>query len=189
MKRALGVMLTAALCLAVTGAVMAAEDKTPKPIEIKDKITIKATVMAIDTTHRIVTLKGPKGEMVTMPVDKDVPHFDNLKVGDQVTARYLEQVVVEVHKPGDAQPTESASVAVAPLPGSKPAEIASAQVTMTVKVLAVDPSIPAVTVQTSDGGTLSFRVSKKKYLKDLVAGDQVVITRTDALMVEVEPAK
>ena len=48
---------SAILIEALTGAVLAAEVKTPKPIVVKDKVTVKATVEAIDHTNRTVTLK------------------------------------------------------------------------------------------------------------------------------------
>src|SRR6185295_13260501 len=96
----LPVAFVCALSLALAGSVPADETKTPKPVVVKDKMTLKATVEAIDHTNRTVTLKGPKGNLVTLTVDEAVTRFDAMKVGDKVTADYYEQVVYEIQKPG-----------------------------------------------------------------------------------------
>src|SRR4026208_2344444 len=46
-------------------------------------VSITATIEAIDKTNRIVTLKGPKGNLVDTYVDESYKRFNQLKVGDQ----------------------------------------------------------------------------------------------------------
>jgi translation initiation factor IF-1 len=65
----------------------------------------------------------------------------------------------------------------------------SEKITMRATVEAIDPETPAVTVRTSDGSERSFRLKNKKYLKDVKVGDQVMITRTQGLMIEVGDSK
>jgi hypothetical protein len=50
-------------------------------------VDISATVEALDLKTRMVTLRGPKGNSVTM------------KVGDTVAAQYTEVVEISVSKP------------------------------------------------------------------------------------------
>jgi len=188
MKKTFAAVLVSGLFLALAGSALAAETTTPKPIVVKDKVTIKATVEAIDMTNRIVTLKGPKGDVLTLPVDESVVRFDQMKVGDTITADYYESVAYEIEAPGANTPTGEA-VAAAPIAGSKPAGAAMTMTVSKVTIEAIDPVTPAVTVRTADGDSLSFRVRHKKNLKNVKVGDIVVITQTKALMVAVEAPK
>ena len=61
--------------------------------------TIVATVLDVDPSNRLVTLKGPKGGIVTVEVPADMPNFDTLKKGDKVSAEYAEAVAISVKTP------------------------------------------------------------------------------------------
>jgi Cu/Ag efflux protein CusF len=187
-RRIFGSVLASVLLLALTGSASAADTALPKPIVVKEKQTIKATIEAIDSTNRLVTLKGPKGESMTLPVDEDVVRFDQMKVGDTITATYYESVAYEIEAPGAATPTGEA-VAAAPLAGAKPGAAGVTMTVATVTIEAIDPVTPAVTVRTADGDVMSFRVRHKKNLRNVKVGDKVVITHTKALMVAVEAPK
>ena len=188
MRKAAVVVISLGLSLALAGAVLAA-DPAKKPLQLSDKVTVKATVVAIDHDNRMVTLKGPKGNLMTFPVDESVARFDAVNVGDEVTATYYESVALEVRKPGAVPAADSLAVGAAKFDGAKPGGVSSSQTTTTVTILAIDPEIPAVTVRTADGRSVSFRVQKKKYLKDVNVGDQVVIVKTEGLMIAVDGPK
>src|SRR4051812_38109569 len=51
---------------------------------------ISASIEAVDSAKRTVTLKGPGGEIVTLAVGPEVQNFDQIRVGDLVVVRYLE---------------------------------------------------------------------------------------------------
>ena len=191
MRRALGIALLLGLFVAVTGAmaVPADETKQPKPITVSDKVTMRATVEAIDKTNRVLTLKGPKDEVMDIQVDESVQRFDQIKVGDKITAQYYESVVVEILKPGAAPKPDTMTAGVTRIAGEKPGRSATAQATTTVTIEAIDMDTPAVTVKKADGASVSFRVKHKQYLKDVKVGDQVAITQTSRLMIQVEESK
>ncbi|HET8946312.1 MAG TPA: hypothetical protein VFQ07_04965, partial [Candidatus Polarisedimenticolia bacterium] len=71
-----------------------------KTVSKSDTIKVKTTVEAIDHTARTVTLKDRDGNLVTVQAGPDVKGFDDLKVGDEVTFRYTEGVVLQVHPAG-----------------------------------------------------------------------------------------
>jgi hypothetical protein len=62
-------------------------------------VDISATVEALDLKTRMVTLRGPKGNSVTMKVGDHVKRLDQVKVGDTVAAQYTEVVEISVSKP------------------------------------------------------------------------------------------
>ena len=65
---------------------------------------VTGTVEAIQADTRIITVKGPKGNYVDMEVPKESKKFANLKVGDKVTARYYENLILRLKAPGEAEP-------------------------------------------------------------------------------------
>ena len=159
----------------------AAQD--PKPIS--ESVTIQATIEAIDQTAKKITLKGPKGNFVEVD-GSSFPRFNQLKVGDVVSATYSESLAVHIRKPGDPAPT-AGSAAVTPRPGAPGATLAR-QRTATVVVQAIDPKLPSVTVKTSDGRVLSFRIENPKNIEGLKVGDTVDVTFTEALLLKADPA-
>ena len=59
------------------------------------QVTVLADVVAVDTKHHMVTLRGPKGNLVDLHVP-DPEQLKNIKKGDQVEAVYAEAVAVMV---------------------------------------------------------------------------------------------
>jgi len=92
----------------------------------------------------------------------------------------------ELRKPGDPAPTAGVTDSVTPSTGATGKTIAR-QVTTTVTIMAVDASVPSVTVKTAKGNVLSFRVQDPKRLEGIKAGDTVDVTYTQAILVSVEP--
>jgi len=61
--------------------------------------TIAATVLDVDTVNRLLTVQGPKGNIVVIKVPADVKAFDSLQKGDKISAEYAEAVAVSVRTP------------------------------------------------------------------------------------------
>jgi outer membrane protein W len=74
---------------------------------------IVADVVAVDAAGQNVSLRGPQGNILVLPV-KDPEQFRRIAVGDQVQATYVEAVAVAV------------TPAVAPAPVPPPAPVAAA---------------------------------------------------------------
>jgi hypothetical protein len=181
--------VASALSLALTGSVLAADATAPKPIVLKDKVTLKATVEAIDHTNRTVALRGPKGNLVALEVDPSVTRFDNLKVGDVVTTSYYESVAYDIKKPGTPVGPDKIITQTGKYTGAKPGGGVSATTVSTVTIVAIDTATPAVTIRTSDGAVQSIRVLHPEYLKDVKVGDVVEVTKKAALMISVDAAQ
>jgi ribosomal protein L21 len=176
-------LVTASAVLAIAASLSA---QAPKPVT--ESVTVTATIEAIDRGNRLVTLKGEKGNLVTVQVGEEMKRFDELKVGDKVSATYMESVAVVVRQPGQPAPTSGSGPAVTRSTGA-PGATAAVQDTITVTVVSVDKANQAVTVKRKDGSDVSMRVENPKYLEAVKAGDTVDITYTRALMVSVAPIK
>ncbi len=175
--------LAALFVVGALAALPARAAQDPKPIT--ESVTIKATIEAIDQTAKKVTLKGPKGNFVEVDAS-GMPRFDQLKVGDVVTATYYESLAVHIRMPGESAPT-AGSAAITPRPGA-PGATAARQRTVTVTVQAIDRKAPSVTIKTEDGRVLSFRVENPKNLENVKVGDKVDVTYTEALLLKADPA-
>jgi len=185
MKTTFAAAVTLALFVALTPA-RAAESSAPQPIVVKDKLSVKATVDAIDRANRTVALRGPEGNVLTLVVDDSVSRFDKLKVGDAVTAQYYESVAYEILKPGVPAPPDTATDGGGKFVGAKLGGAVVSKSVRTVTIEAIDLATPAVTVKSSDGTIASYRVRHKEYLKDVRVGDVVTIRQTAALMIAVD---
>jgi hypothetical protein len=151
-------------------------------------VTITASVEAIDSAERTVTLKGPRGNVVTLPVSEKAKNFDKVKVGDMVVVRYLEALSLELKKNGGGirERSEREGTAQAQ-PGEQPAAGTARQVTVVADVMAVDEKRQTVTLR-GPKRTVDLKVKDPKQLKLVKVGDQVEATYTEALAVSVEPA-
>jgi hypothetical protein len=158
-----------------------AQERTP--VSVTEAVTVRATIEAIDKTDRIITLKGPSGNLVDVKADESVKRFDELKVGDVVSATYSESIAVHVRKPGDPAPDKERVVV---RPQSKPGASVEDIKTMTVTVEAIDRSVPSVTIKDSQGKTRTYRIRDVKRLEGVNVGDKVDIYYTVALLLKVE---
>jgi Cu/Ag efflux protein CusF len=158
-----------------------------KPVTQSNTVTVKTTIEAIDHDTRMITFKDQDGFTENVYAGPEVRRFDELKVGDKVTFKVTESVVLHIRKPGEpAVPSSSDDPAIVRGVGAKPGANITQQDTVTVKIKTIDPKTGAVNVLTEDGGTMSFRVEDKKILKGINAGDRVVINYTTALVISVE---
>jgi Cu/Ag efflux protein CusF len=147
--------------------------------------SMTATIEAIDVANRLVTLKGPDGNLAEVYVDESHKRFNDLKVGDQVKASYYESLAVNVRKPGDPAPTSGIKEAITPRVGG-PGGTISQQATITVTIMALDPAVPSVTVKGPKGNVMSMRIKDPKRLEGIKVGDTVDVTYTRALLISVD---
>jgi hypothetical protein len=159
-----------------------------KPVTQGASITETATIVAIDSTNRLITLKDKDGITDTIVAGPEVKRFSELKVGDVVTFRYYESVVYAIQKPGDKAPAPVAGGIVRGT-GPKPGGTMSEQLTAVVTIQAIDAKVPSVTIKTEDGNIMSFKIEDPKNLTGVKVGDRVQITYTRALAISVEAPK
>jgi len=182
--------MKAAVTLLSLAIAVPALAQTPKPITKSNTVRASATIQAIDSTTRSVTLRTKDGEEDTFQVSPDIKRFNELKVGDQVNFTYVESLVVQVRKPGAAAPAgTTGDAAITAGGGKKPGGTLAGQIQTTVTVKAIHPEVPSVTVVTADGRTVTRKIEDKKNIEGLKVGDKVDITYTAALLMNVEAAK
>ena len=113
-------------------------------------VTAAATITAIDSATRSLTLKNDKGEEDTFTAGPEVTRFNQLKIGDKIRLTYHESLVLQLRKPGAASNSTGDTLA-AGRTQAVPGGAVATQQTRTVTVKAVDPKVPSITVATATG--------------------------------------
>jgi FlaG/FlaF family flagellin (archaellin) len=191
---ALTVVMAAAIAIPITG--QTAESSKPAGSRPRmgdtQTLTMTATVQAIDTATRELTLKDTDGEVSVIAVPEEVKRFSAIKVGDHLKVRYTEAIVFEVHK-ADAAAKVGTKVdrSFERKAGDKPSGVITRTIEETVEVVSVDTKTPAITVRSANGKSHSYRVQDAKNLNGVSAGDKIAVTYSEAVAVDVTspPAK
>ena len=150
--------------------------------------TETATVEAIEASSRTVTLKKPDGTFVSVVAGPDIKRFAEVKVGDKVTARYYENVVVRLKRPGESE-VASAAKATTPSEQVLPGGTKAKQMTITATITAINMDMPSITFTGPNGWKYTSKVQDMEALAKVKVGDKVDIVWTEAVLVSVEPGK
>jgi len=152
-------------------------------------LQVTASVEAIDTANRVVTLKGPSGDIVTIAVGSEVQNFDQIKVGDFVVVRYIDSLTLELRKGGTASRERTdLDVAGKARPGERPAAGSAHEVHVIADVIAIEAATQTVTLR-GPTRVVQLQVQDREQFKRVAVGDQVEAVYTEAVVISVEPAR
>jgi len=181
MKRLVVGIMAAAVLVAMPGTAMA-QAKTVR----SEMRTETATVESIDPATRTVTLKKPDGTYVQVVAGPDIKRFDEIKAGDKVNARYYENVVIRVKRPGEPETlsqVKGTTGSEQTMPGGTKAK----QTTITATISAIDMNTPSITFTGPSGFNYTSKVQDTDALAKVKVGDKVDIVWTEAMLVSLEP--
>jgi Cu/Ag efflux protein CusF len=170
-----------------SAAVMAAS--APGQGTIATSVTVSARVEAIDKASRKVTLKGPEGKLNTLTVGPEARNFDQVKVGDMVTVRYVEALTLTLKKDGkELRNMTETPVAARSAAGERPAGVVANRTEVTANVIALDAKTQTVTLK-GPKQTVELKVPDAGQFKLIKVGDQIQAVYTEAVALSVDPAK
>jgi hypothetical protein len=184
--------LAAAMAVLAAPLILTSCSSTPEPEEVRggvvlDAVASTATVQSVNPADRTVVLKHPDGSVSTYECGPDVRNFDQIKVGDQVTATVAESVAIGLIKGGGAPTGAGTSSAMVRAPlGAKPGARIVDSVGFIARVVSVDAANRQVTLQTADG-TQTVKVSPDINLANVSPGDDVGVRLTRAFAIAVTP--
>jgi hypothetical protein len=150
---------------------------------VAKEMTLVATVERINLRTRVLTVKNEDGAVQDVLVDPAVKNLSDLRVGDAITVRYVESIVVRV-RPGARLGTEKDTTATARR-GEGGANVEQ-QSQAVVTIDHIDADRQVVTYRTADGQKIVRLVEHKALLDGLRAGDRVEVTFTRERAVSIE---
>lgn len=130
---------------------------------------LSAKIAAIDYDRRIVTLEEPKGNVQVMRAAPDVTQLRALGVGDTITVRYRDPVVLSIVK-GDVDTAA----------GGDRSQTGSLVLT----IQAIDSAAQTLAVKSQYGYTMTMFVPDKADIAKLAVGDEARITYSFALILD-----
>lgn len=174
---------------------------TPAPVEqstevdrpgkaLVEKVSINATVKAVDKKKRTVTLKFENGKTAKVETGPEVRNFSQIKVGDNVTVDLLESVELFVEETPEA-PTADKTIEVARAPkGSKPGIAAVETIELKATVESIDYKTREVVLKGPEGKLQKVTVGPEaKRFNEVKKGDTVVARLTKAASIIVSSPK
>jgi hypothetical protein len=185
MRRQLYVTLIAAVMAALLGTNARAQAQDI----MRDQITLRGTVEAIDHTARVVRIRGDRGSVVTLDVPASVARLDEVRVGDVVTVAYYDVVNIRP-KPADEPVVDTVTDATTTrTPGALPGATVATQRVATVTITRWDAATGSVTFTGPKGQSYTRRVADTidpAVKQRLQAGDRADVTWTEAVRLSVE---
>ncbi len=193
MRKHIGTLVVAGLvalagpAFAQGGGVVATS--SPGQVSASQTVDVTATITAIDAKTREVKLKGPEGNEVTITAGPEVKNFAQMKVGDQVKAKYVESLMLDLMKGSKAPVSrvEDAAAATAK-PGERPGAAAGRQITVVAEITALDAATQMVTLR-GPQQSMVLKVNDPAQFKLMTKGDRVMATYTQAVAITVDPVK
>ena len=189
-------LLAACAALTLCAGVASAQTEAPRrSIEVEDArggsavLSVTGEITAVDAANRIVSIKGPKGNISDLRVDPAVRNLEQVKVGDRVRLSYRIGVALALRKGGDGirERVETESAAVAEK-GARPGGVATTRTTIVANVFSVDRKKKIVTLRGTSGQLTDVHVRDPQVLREVKVGDQVVASITESVALSVRPA-
>ena len=152
------------------------------PNVVRTETTVKGTVDRIERSIRVVTVRQEGNVVQSIYVDPAIKAFDDLKVGDAVTVRYVESVIVQV-RPGAALSDVRDTTDEAKKAGQ--GQVVQQQ-KATVTIEEIDSQGLSVTFRTQENRKILRHVKDKRLLAGLRHGDRVEVTMTRERAISIE---
>ena len=178
-----GLSLLAALAVSTASA--------QESVQISETQEISATIIAVDQELRLVTLRGPQGNLTAIEAGPEVRNLAQVEVGDTLRVVYERTYIAtltdaEVASPG----TDIAAAAVRAEVGETPGGAVGTMSTMMVTIESIGPEGRSATFRGPDGQLQAIDVQRpegREFSRGLNPGDVVQLTFAEALAIMVEP--
>jgi hypothetical protein len=156
-------------------------------VEFTEQESIEATVAAVDTSAKLVTLRGAAGGDLTIRVP-EARNLAQVQVGDTLRVSYVATYRASIAEPGGTESGTALAAMRAP-EGARPGAIVAAGSVTTIEVISVSEDGSLVSFRDEDGRLDSMTVLRdegRAFARKLKRGDMVVLEYAEAVAVDVE---
>ena len=160
------------------------------PEVLRNEVTVRGAVEAVDVASRTVRIRGEQGNVVTLDVPQSVARFDQVKVGDLITASYFDVVSVRPKPAGEPNVDQSIAPVTSPTPGTLPGAVKARQRVTTVTITAWDPATHVVTFTGPSGVSYTRHLLEPDValMEGLKVGDRADVIRIESVSFQVREA-
>jgi hypothetical protein len=153
-------------------------------------IQVAFSVEAVDAGKRLITLKGPQGNVGEYEVGEQIQRLGEIKPGDKINAEYTVAAVAELREPTaeeksaplvDVTALERGTVEAPPAGGL----VRAVRVVTTID--AVDPANQSISVKGPEGNIVTARVEDSAVFQRLTVGQTIVVNFAETLVLSVQP--
>jgi len=159
--------------------------QTAPEVRYATVVNFQGKIVDVDTAKSMVTLEGPEGQRATFVVQNP----DNLKaakVGEPFSARYYDIVTIRKKKAGENVQEATTAGVWTTNPLGVPGGSRAVQATLVVTVESIDEANGTVTVKAADGTTKTVMAQHPEMLKQIKAGDQLVLALYRAIAISLQ---
>ncbi|WP_233873296.1 hypothetical protein [Paraburkholderia adhaesiva] len=176
-------------CAQAQAQTNAAIARAPGKVAASGVHKVTAEVLSVDPATRTVRLKREDGQTFEIQVGDEARNFDQIRVGDKVTATYRESLTMSLKKGGGEATSLSETPSMERAPkGAKPGGTVGREVRVVADVVAVNEKTKTVTLKGPEGNTVDLVVDDPAQLANIKTGDQVEAVYTEALAISVKAA-
>jgi hypothetical protein len=152
---------------------------------IVQTVKMTATVIAIDHAKRTATLLVPNGKKFAVNVGRKAVNFDQVRVGDQITAVVTQRIVASFEQDGATSVDGTAAVVAQAPQGGQPGGLAPETTQVTARIVAIDLEKRTATLEFDDGNIQTFARDDVD-LRQHKVGEHVVFRITQMIATWVE---
>jgi hypothetical protein len=162
------------------------------PIARGEAAAIQATfsVEAVDAEKRLITLKGPNGNVGEYEVGEEVQRLAEIKAGDKLNAEYKVAAVAELREPTAEEksaPTVEVTSTARGTMDAPPAGGIARAVKVVTTIDALDRASQSLTVKGPEGNAVTVHVEDPTMFDHLTVGQTIVVTFAETLGLAIEP--
>ena len=166
-----------------------AQDATENLLAPRAKMNVaevQGTVTSIVKETREITLIGERGELTTFVADDAIERFDEIAVGDVITAEYVSYLSAEFRKPTPeelAEPLVIVADAEIATKDMDPGAAVGAMIKAVVTIEVIDRPYMLVVVKGPNGNYATIEAEDADLLGKLHVGQVVILTYAEAIAV------
>ena len=157
----------------------------PRGVAAGAEVEALITVVAIDKNKRVVTFRGPRGNLVDMQVPPEAQNLDQVKKGSVFKIKYAEALAVAITRGGAPAKGQEENIQLAKK-GANPGGVATRTAFVSGRVEAIDLKTRHIAVRGVER-TVALQVGDDVKLEELQIGDRITIAYTQALALEMVP--
>lgn len=155
------------------------------PKEKMIQVTLQGTVTEVVKETRAITLRGLNGELTTVVADESIERFDEIAVGDIMSADYVTYIMAEFRDPTAeelAEPLQLMELSEKAPEDKDPAAGMAEVIKAVVTIEILNRPFMLATVRGPAGNYMTIKMEDTELIKKLHIGQVIILTYAEAIV-------